>query len=93
MNITIKELRELKYELEAGANNWEEGFEELIEKTGERLCNVFSVEGQMIKGKDSLWGSCWEYKTSMTPEEEYDHHIRYIDDLIELYEIFSPKNA
>ena len=105
MDITLRELNELKLTLIEGVtdNIFDDGSDnndflqneaynrevELINKVGEKLSKVDSIEGYTIKGKNSLWHSCWEYKCSMTPENEYSHHMQYIDALIGTFELIT----
>ena len=62
---------------------------ELIDNVEEILAQIDSVEGHKIVGVKQLWGSCWEkeYCYDMSPEDEYNHHIKYIDLLISTVEL------
>lgn len=108
MNITIKELLELKQELKEGVtdNIYDNGLDEfngdildslqneaynreveLIDKVANELTQIDSIEGHKISGIKQIWGNCWEHGSSMLPEDEYKHHIRYIDSLIDTLEL------
>lgn len=108
MNITMKELLELKQELKEGVtdNIHDNGLDEfngdildclqneaynreveLIDKVANELTKIDSIEGHKISGIKQIWGSCWEHGSSMLPEDEYNHHIRYIDSLIDTLEL------
>lgn len=103
MDITIMELKELKQTLLEGVtdNIFDDGSDNddalqnaaytrevnLIEEVGEKLSKLESVEGDRINGKKSLWRDCWEYKSAHLPEDEYNHHMKFIDSLIARYEL------
>lgn len=103
MDITLRELNELKQTLVEGVtdNIFDDGSDnndflqnetynkevELIDKVANELVQIDSIEGHNISGINQIWGSCWEHGNSMLPEDEYNHHIRYIDSLIDTLEL------
>lgn len=101
MEITIKELKELRERLEneISDNIYDDGSDDndaeqnaaytrevkIIDEVGERLAQIDCIEAFQISGLELLWESCWENGESHLPEEKCNHHMRYIDRLIELY--------
>ena len=99
MDITLRELNELKQTLVEGVtdNIFDDGSDnndflqnetynkevELIDKVANELVQIDSIEGHNISGINQIW----EHGNSMLPEDEYNHHIRYIDSLIDTLEL------
>lgn len=101
MEITVKELKELKKKLEdeVSDNIYDDGSDnndaeqnvayssevQIINEVGDRLAQIDCIEAFEISGLELIWESCWENGDSHLPEEKCNHHMRYIDRLIDLY--------
>lgn len=101
MEITIKELKKLRERLEneISDNIYDDGSDDndaeqnaaytrevqIIDEVGEKLAQIDSIEDIEISGLELIWESSWENGDSHLPEEKCNHHMRYIDRLIELY--------
>lgn len=101
MEITIKELKELKKRLEdeISDNIYDDGSDDndaeqnaaytrevqIIDEIGEKLAKINCIEDFEYSGLELIWDSSWETVSSQLPEDKCNHHMRYIDRLIDLY--------